>query len=40
MNKNYRLALAEFNIGKFSAVGGNPLNFIGHGHGVDSSAND
>jgi hypothetical protein len=39
VNKYYRLALAELNIGKLSAVGGNSLKFIGHGHGNHGSAN-
>src|SRR5450755_351133 len=39
MNKYYRLALAQLNIGEHSAVSRDTLKFIGRGHGVYRPAN-
>jgi|1185.fasta_scaffold1233838_1 hypothetical protein len=40
VNKYYWLALAEFDISKLGAVGGDPFDFIRHSQDVQGSASD
>jgi hypothetical protein len=40
VNEDDRFALAGLHVGKFGAVGGNPLDVIGHDRGADRAGNE